>query len=85
MGNRKSDPAFARKGETSPLGKLDDRIDPFKIEGVVKAELNRQAAENDMTLAEYMREISRIVALGRDTVKSLYATRIERVGKKLDE
>lgn len=82
---RSRNPAFARSGNTSPLGKLDERIDPFKIEGVVKAELNRQAVAADLSLAEYMRDISRIVAFGRAKVASLYAERIKQVGRKLDE
>lgn len=76
-------PGFARKGSTSPLGKLDDRLEANKIESVVKARLQVLAAESGKPLNEFLRNIYRVLAFGPDAVKSMHTDEVDRVVRML--
>lgn len=76
-------PGFARNGTTSPLGKLDDRLEANKIESVVKARLQVLAAEAGKPLNEFLRDIYRVVAFGPDEVKRLHVDGVDRVARML--
>lgn len=75
--------AFSRSGRTSPLGKLDDRVDAFRIESTVKQEFAKRAAEADMPVAEFHREVMRVIALGASTVESMHSDRVKKVVEML--
>lgn len=77
------DPLPSRNGTTSPLGKLDDRIEAFKIESVVKARFEAKAAECGKPSAEFLREIMRVIAFGPDEVKRMHSDGVDRVVRLL--
>ena len=77
-------PNFSRSGTTSPLGKLDSELPKQRISGLTLAALIRQAAENDMTLAEYVRMVLDIRAHGVDALSRMHGERIKRVAGMRD-
>lgn len=72
-------PSFSRNGSTSPLGKLDGELPKQRISSQTLAELQRQASEHDMPLAEFIRMVLDLRAFGADTLKKMHSSRIERV------
>jgi hypothetical protein len=75
---------FSRSGATSPLGKLDDRIEAFRIEGVVKARLTEMAARRGKPLPEYLRVVLQVITFGPDTVKRMHLNEVDEVVKMLE-
>ncbi len=71
---------MAARGASDPLGKLDDRIEEFRIDSETKAVLALQAARNGKTLAEWVRFILQIQAHGVEHVRSLHLRRFDEVG-----
>lgn len=70
---------FARTGFTSPLGKLDDRVEGSRIESEIKqrfaervTEAFKQAGFASKPPAEAVRDFMRVVALGPDMAKRMY-------------
>lgn len=76
-------PSFARTGATSPFGKLDARVDAFKVEPEVLDAFDKVAASFKKPRVEFLREVMRVVAFGPDTVKSMHVQSVERVGEML--
>jgi hypothetical protein len=76
-------PAFSRNAESAPFGKMDDRIEGFKIESAVKDALIRKAGKKGLT--EFLRTMCRIAAFGSDEVKRVTNDDIDRVAKMLRE
>ena len=74
-----SPPAFSRNGSTSPLGKLDGELPKQRISSQTLAELQRQAAEHGMPLAEFVRLLLDLRAFGADTLKKMHQERVDRV------
>lgn len=70
---------LSRNGVSSPFGKLDASLPKTMISSLTLAELQRQAAQNDMTLAEYVRMILDIRAHGLCAMKRMHDERLERV------
>jgi len=75
--------AFHRTGKTSPLGKLDDRIETFRIESIVKARLRVLAAQQGIPLSELMQSICRVVAYGPDELKRMHSDDVDVVASML--
>lgn len=75
--------AFSRSGSTSPFGKLDDRIEAFRIESAVKAAFAKRAAEAGKPEAEFLRDVIRVVAWGPEAVKRLREQEVDLVVQKL--
>lgn len=71
--------ALSRSGSTSPLGKLDDKWEGFKIEGVVKLRFLERAAAANKPPTEFLREVMRVVALGPDEVKRMHVASVDLV------
>ena len=66
-------PMFARTGITSPLGKLDDKLDGSRIEGEIKAAFNqKRALLTKKPEAEVIRDFVRIAAVGREQAVRMY-------------
>ncbi len=79
---------FSRTGTTSPFGKLDDRIEAFKIESEVKARFAARAAQAKKPPTEFLRDVMRVVAFGPDEVKRMHGDGVDvvvrSIGGKLD-
>jgi len=71
-------PALSRSGATSPLGKLSFET-KVRVAEQVGEELERQARDLGLSLAEYIRDILTVKALGVDTVRKLYESRLNMV------
>lgn len=68
-----SAPMFARTGDVSPFGKLDDNFDGGRIESVIKEEFNKKrAALTNKPEAAVVRDFMRIVALGPEEAARVY-------------
>lgn len=72
-------PAFSRSGTTSPFGKLDDRIEAFKIESEVKTKFAARAAAARKPPTEFLRDVMRVVAFGPDEVKRMHEEGVDVV------
>lgn len=70
--------AFQRVARGSPIGKLDDAIETFRINGETKARLQLLAAQSDMNLTEFVRFVLDCRAWGTEHVVSLSAERIRQ-------
>ena len=70
---------LSRSGSTSPLGKLDDELPKQRISSLTKSELQRQANECDMPLAEYIRVKLDVIAFGPDMVRRMHRERADLV------
>ena len=81
--SREDIPAFHR-GNSDPLGKLDDKIDEFRIDSETKAILNMQAVRQGKTLAEWMRFMSQVQAHGLDRIRKLHLQKFDAVGNLSD-
>lgn len=81
-------PAASRTGTTSPFGKLDDRVEAFKIEGEVKAKFAERAAAAGKPPTEFLRDLMRVAAFGTEHVKRMQSEYLEvvvrTIGGKLD-
>lgn len=77
--------AAHRTGRTSLLGKGTADFPKFKGPEEVHEILTMRAARNGITLAELMRELATVSALGRERVESLYAARLDVVEGKGEE
>lgn len=74
------DPMFSRSGVTSPFGKLDDRIEAFKIESEVKARFAERAAlAGKKNPTEFLRDVMRVVAFGPEHVKRVHQDGVDVV------
>lgn len=82
-------PAFSRTGTTSPFGKLDDRVEAFKIESEVKARFAERAAAAKKPPTEFLRDVMRVVAFGPEEVKRMHGDGVDlvvrNIGGKLDK
>ena len=67
---------IARSG--GAIGKLDDSIETFRINGETKARLQVLAAQSDMNLTEFVRLVLECRAWGAEHVASLAADRIRQ-------
>ena len=74
---------FSRSGNTSLFGKLDSRVEPFRVESIVKAEFARKAALAGKSEAEFLRDIYRVVAIGPDEVKRMHVAEVDMVVEML--
>jgi len=72
-------PEFARTGLTSTLGKLTEVIPAVRVSLDTKASLEREASRAGMTLAEFVRYLLDIRALGLDEVRRLQEERLKVV------
>lgn len=79
-----SKPLFSRSGYTGPLGKCDDRMEAFRIEGVVKARFAARAAAMGKTAAELNRDILRVLELGSEELRSMHSSYVDVVVGMLD-
>lgn len=77
------DSALSRSGTTSPLGKLDDRFESFRIESEVKARFAQLAAQRQKPPAELLRDVMRVVVYGADQVKSMHCDDVDEVALML--
>lgn len=78
------DAAFARNGYTSPFGKLDARVESFRVESDVLDEFSRKAASLGKGVAELLRDLMRISAYGREEVLKVHRIEVEKVARMLD-
>jgi hypothetical protein len=83
MDSAAEEPRFHRRGQSSAFGKLDDRIEAHAVESSVKVKLVELAAAEGLPLAEFQREIYRVVAFGPDHIKKIHTERVDRIAKKL--
>lgn len=72
-------PSFSRTGLSSLLGKLDAELPKQKIAGITLAELQRQAATVNLTLAEFIRLVLDAQVVGVDTLRSIHDERLKLV------
>ena len=72
-----------RNGSTSPLGKLDDKFESFRVEGIVKAKFAEKAALCGKGATEFLRDVMRVVALGPDDVKRMHCDQVDQVVRML--
>lgn len=78
-----SETSLARNGVTSPLGKLDDRFEAFRVESTLKADFARLAAEHQKPPAELLRDVMRVVTYGAEAVKRMHCDDVDAVVKML--
>lgn len=74
---------FHRSGTTSPLGKLDEKFEGFRIEGVVKARFAEKAAGVGKTSQEFLRDVMRVIAYGPEEVKRMHVEQVDLVVQML--
>lgn len=79
---RADEPAFSRKGISSPFGKFTATFPRFKGPEETHQKLTEIAAENGMTLAEFIREMCIVRAHGEEAVRSVHVQRIAVVTGK---
>jgi len=77
-----TDARLHRTGRSNPLGKCTAEFPKFKGPEEVFEILTERACRNGMTLAELLRELAMVSALGRDHVESLYRQRLDVVEGK---
>ncbi len=82
IGNQ-DEPMASRTGSSDPIGKLDDTIDSFRINGETKAILQLQAVRCGMSLSEYLRFVLDVQAHGIDRLRSLNSRKFDLVGNLL--
>lgn len=70
--------SLSRSGSTIPLGKLSYET-KVRVAEPVGEELERQARDLGLGVAEYIREVLTIKALGYEHVRRLYQDRLEMV------
>lgn len=76
--------AFSRNGSTSVFGKLDDRIESFRIESIVKSAFAQVASQKfGMPAVEFARFVMRIIAFGPAQVKRMHSHQVDEVVKLL--
>ena len=71
---------LASRAQSDPLGKLDDKIDEFRIDSETKALLMVQAARAGKTPIEFIRFVLQVQAHGADRVRSLHMRKFDLVG-----
>lgn len=74
---------FSRQGRTSPFGKLDDRMETYPVESLVKVKVLELATELGLPMAEFQREVQRILAFGPEHMKKVHGERIAKIAEKL--
>jgi hypothetical protein len=75
-------PAFSRSGTSHPLGKFTALFPRFKGPEETHRILTELAVSQDMTLAEFIRELCIVRAHGEETVRSMHDSRIDVVAGK---
>lgn len=78
-------PAFHRKGISSPFGKFTAKFPPFKGPEETHRILTELATENEMSLAEFIREMCIVRAHGEEAVRSVHIHRIAVVTGKAQQ
>lgn len=73
---RRRDPMAARTGVTHPFGKLTKPLPRTTLPDVAYDALAAQAAEARLPLAEYIREVLIVRALGEAMVRSVIERRL---------
>lgn len=71
---------LASRGFSDPLGKLDDRIEEFRIDSETKALLALQAAQAGKPLSEFIRFVLQVQAHGLDRIRMLHLRKFDLVG-----
>lgn len=71
---------FQRTGSTNPLGVLDDELPKIRIGSETLARLRLIAAQEGMSVSEFVRLHLECKAFGVDVVANVSANRIRRVG-----
>lgn len=71
---------MAARGPSDPLGKLDDRIEEFRIDSETRALLSLQAARAGKNLTEFIRFVLQVQAHGPERIRSLHLRKFDLVG-----
>jgi hypothetical protein len=70
---------FARRGTTSPLGKVMSPLGTLRLRGETEAALRAAAARQGMPVMEFVREVLEVGLHGREEVERRHTLRLDAI------